>query len=352
MAAECTPTDVIAMLKHLYTIFDALVLQNDLFKVQTIGDAYIIMSNVDAIARGRGDAQASQRKAEQDAEAMLRMAFEMVRTIAEYKAPHGKPLRMRIGIHYGTVAAGVIGTKKYRYDIFGTDALLGNALESNGVTGGVVVSEAVVPLLAELGGKYALIPHELVRLVDQGEFIGEQMSYQVFHAKRFGLARVLMRPCFEALRTGRRSSQADELSAAGWEAADAEPRAHEPPELLEQVPTPGLPPPLEYIQPAFGEPAPAAQPPPPLPIELPALGAPTPLEHPGTVAAATAVRVPPAAPSGSDGDRATAQLGCAATAALSSSSTSVGPPLAMPRPRPLASPQASAAPATADHAAG
>jgi len=180
MSKETSPTAVITMLKHLYTIFDALVLQYDLFKVQTIGDAYIVMSNVDSTAAGREQSvQASTRKAEQDAHAMVRMAFDMVRTIRDYPAPHGKPLRMRIGIHFGSVAAGVIGTKKLRYDIFGTDALLGNALESNGVSGGVVVSEAVVPLLAQLHRQYAIVPHEMVTLVEQGEFIGDIGRNQV-----------------------------------------------------------------------------------------------------------------------------------------------------------------------------
>lgn len=270
MCNKCTPTQVISMLKHLYTIFDALVVQHDLFKVRetrhparaprrapcahsqrardsapdarsslrrpsvrpppalarqtqvcTIGDAYIIMSNVDSTtASGRSESgQAAVRKAETATRAMLQMAFEMVKIIGEYEAPHGEPLRMRIGVHYGTVvrrpprgrrlprardargfsrasalscapfpsvpvasrgqAAGVIGTKKLRYDIFGTDALLGNALESNGITGGVVVSEAVLPLMSGLLDEYAISPHELVRLVEGNEFIGEAMSYQV-----------------------------------------------------------------------------------------------------------------------------------------------------------------------------
>lgn len=63
------------------------------------------MSNVDSTtASGRSDSgQAAARKAGKATRAMLQMAFEMVKIIGEYEAPHGEPLRMRIGIHYGTV---------------------------------------------------------------------------------------------------------------------------------------------------------------------------------------------------------------------------------------------------------
>ena len=55
--------------------------------------------------------------------------------------PDLKDLNMRIGIHTGKIVAGIIGTKIVRYDIFGSDVLIANKMESNGVAGKVVVSE-------------------------------------------------------------------------------------------------------------------------------------------------------------------------------------------------------------------
>ncbi|KAJ1630916.1 adenylyl cyclase, partial [Pavlovales sp. CCMP2436] len=145
MASKCTPAEVISALQELYTQFDTLVLQYGLFKVQTIGDAYIIMSNEHTdLSEGGGQRgvkdsrRARHQKAQRDAAAMLKMAFAMVRALDTYNGP--TPMQMRIGIHYGTVTAGIIGTKKARYDIFGPDTLLGNMIESTGVPGAVCVS--------------------------------------------------------------------------------------------------------------------------------------------------------------------------------------------------------------------
>ncbi|KAG8461519.1 hypothetical protein KFE25_001123 [Diacronema lutheri] len=185
MAAECTPAQVIEALEALYTVFDTLVLHHDLFKVQTIGDAYIVMSNEhsDKARSGarvaRESRHARELKARRDCAAMLKMAFDMVRELHDFKAPHGKPLQMRIGIHHGTVTAGVIGRKKLRYDIFGTDALLGNALESEGIPGGVCVSEAVLPFMRPLAREYACVPHREVVLREGDDVIGRMHAFEV-----------------------------------------------------------------------------------------------------------------------------------------------------------------------------
>ena len=69
---------------------------------------------------------------------------------------------MRIGIHTGKVIGGIIGSKVVRYDIFGEGVLIANKMESNGVSGGVCVSEATRDLLGrsqELSRKYSFVPH-------------------------------------------------------------------------------------------------------------------------------------------------------------------------------------------------
>ena len=61
--------------------------------------------------------------------------------------PDLKDLNMRIGIHTGKIVAGIIGTKIVRYDIFGSDVLVANKMESNGIAGEIVVSEDTKRLL-------------------------------------------------------------------------------------------------------------------------------------------------------------------------------------------------------------
>jgi class 3 adenylate cyclase len=78
-------------------------------------------------------------------------AFEMIDIISDVRKgsdnPDLKDLNMRIGIHTGKIVAGIIGTKIVRYDIFGSDVLIANKMESNGLAGKVVVSEETKRLM-------------------------------------------------------------------------------------------------------------------------------------------------------------------------------------------------------------
>lgn len=153
--AEATePKAVMDMLRNLYDDFDKRVLGHGLFKVMTIGDAYIIMTPPEEASDAwDSHTAAGGHRAARSLRAMLTMAFEMVETIRVKDIKNrktGQPLRMRIGVHYGRVTAGVIGTKKFRYDIFGTDALMGNKLESEGEPGGVVISDRVRALMSTI----------------------------------------------------------------------------------------------------------------------------------------------------------------------------------------------------------
>ena len=82
---------------------------------------------------------------------MTQTAFEMIDIISDVRKgsdnPDLKDLNMRIGIHTGKIVAGIIGTKIVRYDIFGSDVLIANKMESNGLAGKVVVSEETKRLM-------------------------------------------------------------------------------------------------------------------------------------------------------------------------------------------------------------
>ena len=106
---------------------------------------------------------------------MLRMAVDMVDCTRRVLNPvTGLPIKMRFGLHTGNIVGGVLGTRSFRYDIFGPDVLCANQMEANGVGGGIVVSKATRDALASLEGSlYAVpgltfLPHETVEVKGMG----------------------------------------------------------------------------------------------------------------------------------------------------------------------------------------
>merc|ERR1712060_74346 len=101
----------------------------------------------------------------------MQFAVAMLAEIAKVEVPEGcAKLNMRIGIHVGRVVAGVIGTKKLRYDIWGSDVLTAVSMESNGIPGEVCVSQSVLKYLdgslgsQEPGNVFKFEKHQTVEL--------------------------------------------------------------------------------------------------------------------------------------------------------------------------------------------
>ncbi|PAA77377.1 hypothetical protein BOX15_Mlig016425g1 [Macrostomum lignano] len=116
-----TPLDVVNMLNNMYSVFDKLTEQNCVYKVETVGDAYMIVSGAPV-------------KTEHHAPLMSEMAQDMIKAIANCKDPSGinPHLMMRIGLHTGMVVAGVVGVKMPRYCLFGDTVNTANKMESSG----------------------------------------------------------------------------------------------------------------------------------------------------------------------------------------------------------------------------
>ena len=135
-ASDTLPVHLVLFLNDLFSAFDRLVERYGLEKIKTTGDAYMVVSGV---PEPRPD----------HAEAIARLALDMrdaVKTIAETT---GRELSIRLGISSGPVVAGVVGTKKFFYDVWGDTVNVASRMESTGVADRVQVSEATRTLLKD-----------------------------------------------------------------------------------------------------------------------------------------------------------------------------------------------------------
>jgi adenylate cyclase len=118
MAAKMTPMELVGLLNQVFTCFDGLVEKYDLEKIKTVGDCYMIASGVPRI---RSD----------HATALVNLALDMQAAIAGARFG-GRQLAFRIGINSGPVVAGIIGRKKFIYDLWGESVNLASRMESHG----------------------------------------------------------------------------------------------------------------------------------------------------------------------------------------------------------------------------
>jgi len=107
MTEELSPVETVKILNDVFSIFDELADKHSVEKIKTIGDAYMAAAGLDAGAQIHY------------ADAVARMALDMQEKIAEYRARTGERIELRIGIGTGPVVAGVIGKKKFIYDMWG-----------------------------------------------------------------------------------------------------------------------------------------------------------------------------------------------------------------------------------------
>jgi class 3 adenylate cyclase len=130
LAARLPPARVVDILNLVFSAFDRLADQHGVEKIKTIGDAYMAAS-------GLPEPRADQ------ARAVAQMALEMRQAVTVVGARCGEALRCRIGIHTGPVIAGIIGTKRFSYDLWGDTVNVASRMESHGVPGQIQISRAV-----------------------------------------------------------------------------------------------------------------------------------------------------------------------------------------------------------------
>ena len=121
------PEQVVQALNDLFSVFDQHARQRGLEKIKTIGDAYMV-------AGGLPDPRPDH------AQAVIEMALAIRDEVARRTDPGGQPLAVRIGIDTGPVVAGVIGTSKFSYDLWGDTVNTASRMESQGVAGCIQVT--------------------------------------------------------------------------------------------------------------------------------------------------------------------------------------------------------------------
>merc|ERR1711874_131601 len=136
ICSKLKPTQVVQLLNNMYTLFDFLCDQNAVYKVETIGDAYLIVAGC-------------PNKAANHALKICDMAFDMMDGIKILKVPgSGDDIHMRIGVHSGPVVAGVVGLKMPRYCLFGVNVGLTEKFESNSKPDRIHISETTIEHLS------------------------------------------------------------------------------------------------------------------------------------------------------------------------------------------------------------
>ncbi|MEG4229065.1 adenylate/guanylate cyclase domain-containing protein [Microcoleus sp. N9_B2] len=155
ISARIEPMQLVAGLNQIFSAFDQLTEKYGLEKIKTIGDAYMVVGGLPV---SRTD----------HAEAIANMALDMHAYMQEVENIFGESLQIRIGINTGPVIAGVIGIKKFIYDLWGDAVNIASRMESHGKPGYIQVSDATY---LKLQHKYLLEPRGTIQVKGRGEMM-------------------------------------------------------------------------------------------------------------------------------------------------------------------------------------
>jgi adenylate cyclase len=152
MSEQLPPAELVAMLNKIFSMFDQLAEKHGLEKIKTIGDEYMAASG---LPMPRPD----------HAEAMAEMALDMLAVIERFNARRNRGVRIRIGMNCGPVTAGIIGTKKFAYDLWGDTVNIASRMESHGIANAIQVTEATYKRLRH---KYAFQRRGIIHVKGKG----------------------------------------------------------------------------------------------------------------------------------------------------------------------------------------
>ena len=152
MSAAMSPPELVGLLNDVFTTFDGFVDDLGLEKIKTVGDEYMVAAGV------------PQRRSDH-ADAIAELALR-IRDHAENNHFDGHEIRLRIGINSGPVVAGIVGTHKFAYDLWGDVVNTASRMESGGVPGSIQVTSATHELIRD---RFVCEPRGVVSVKGKGD---------------------------------------------------------------------------------------------------------------------------------------------------------------------------------------
>ncbi|CAH2074148.1 unnamed protein product, partial [Iphiclides podalirius] len=221
MSAESTPLQVVNFLNDLYTVFDRIIRGYDVYKVETIGDAYMVVSGLPI------------RNNDRHVGEIASMALELLNAVKSHKIAHrpNETLKLRIGIHTGAVVAGVVGLTMPRYCLFGDTVNTASRMESNGEPLRIHISPSCKQALDKIGG-YLVEPRGTIPIKGKGQL----QTYWLVGATEKAIQKRLVegeeRPLFRRprrsprLTDSRHPSLSELKNDTGWSVGGVRQRLH------------------------------------------------------------------------------------------------------------------------------
>jgi adenylate cyclase len=153
LSAQSSPTVMVELLNEIFSEFDHLAERHKLEKIKTIGDAYMVVG-------GLPNTQINHTQA------IAEMALDMLDAITTFCQETGTNISIRIGINTGPVVAGVIGIKKFTYDLWGDTVNIASRMESHGIAGKIQLTESTYK---RLQGQYQFENRGMIAVKGKGE---------------------------------------------------------------------------------------------------------------------------------------------------------------------------------------
>ncbi|VXD23802.1 adenylate/guanylate cyclase domain-containing protein [Planktothrix paucivesiculata] len=153
ISSRSSPTQIVTILNEIFSEFDRLADKYELEKIKTIGDAYMVAGGIPIPKSNH-------------ATAIAEMALEMQQIIQTFRYNDSQLLNLRIGINTGPVVAGVIGLKKFSYDLWGDAVNIASRMESQGLPGQIQVSHTTYQKIKD---SYLLEERGIITIKGKGE---------------------------------------------------------------------------------------------------------------------------------------------------------------------------------------